>query len=119
MIIHGKDRKFRLTVGAAIEIAALCPDKDIRNIGSILGDSATFEDSTDLTVGIIVALNRGYEQAMSYEEPGYIADPLTKDEILTINTQELVALRDEAFAAFASDTQVSIEAAPTKKKGKI
>lgn len=119
MIIHGKERKFKLTVGAAIEIAALCPDKDIRNIGTILDDTATLEDSTGLTADIIIALNRGYEQAKSYEEPGYIADPISKDEILTLETKDLISMRGEAFAAFLADAQVSIEAEPAKKKDKI
>lgn len=117
MLIHGKERKFKLTVGAAIEIAALCPDKDLRNIGAVLDDTATIAERTDLTAGIIVALNRGYEQARSYEEPGYAADPITRDEILSLDMKALVSLRGEAFAAFLADSQVTVEAEPAKKKG--
>lgn len=116
MEIHGKNRKFMLTVGAAIEIAALCPDGDIRKVGEIIGGTNAFGKMSTLTADIICALSKGYEQSKAYEENTPLEEPLSRAEVLSLKTEDFIALRNEAFAAFIADSTISVEAEQNTKK---
>lgn len=107
MIIHGKERKFLLTVGASAEIAELCPDGDLSRIGEALGVS--FAKNLRFIARMIAAMSRGYEENRKYMEPGYEPDPLTVNEVLSLQMSEIKELQDEAFAAFKADTAPSVE----------
>lgn len=116
MKIHGRECKFRLTIGASVEIAELCPEGDIKNIGDLL--SGRYAETLGATAKIIVALNKGYEDAQKYEQEGYVARPLSVEEVLTLDGETLAALQAEALAAFTNDQKTSVEDAPAKKKTK-
>lgn len=113
MKIHGKERKFMLTVGASAEIADLCPDGDLAKLPKLL--EGRYSAITKATAKIIAALNKGYEDARAFEAEGYEADPLTVAEIMTLSPAELKELQDEALAAFVADKQPTVEVKPAKK----
>ena len=113
MTVHGKERGFLLTVGASAEIAELCPGGELDRIGEVL--EGPYAKTLRMVAKIIAAMSRGYENNRKYEEPGYVPDPLTVDEILALPTPELKALEDEALAKFAQDTKPAVEVEPGKK----
>lgn len=112
MLLHGKERKFMLTVGASQEVAALCPDNDLKRIGDVMqGDYVTV---TDNIMKLIVTLNKAYEEAQAYESPGYTPAPLTLEQLRTVTPAQLKVLEAEALAAFAADTTPTVEVEPDK-----
>lgn len=114
MRIHGKERGFALTIGATIEIAEFCPNGDIARVGDAITKGGYSRQMTNICK-LIVALNRGYEERRAFEEDGYRPDPLTEQEVRSLTMADLNALRDEAMAAFASDSQTTVEVKPPKK----
>lgn len=114
MLVFGKERKFRLTVGAAIEIANLCPDKDLRKIGELL--EKPFSEATDTIVKMIAAMSAGHESYMQYMDPGYAPTPLTEQEIMILHAKQLAELRKEALAAFSKDAVHDLDLDTSKKK---
>lgn len=113
MLIHGKERKFKLTVGASARVSEFCPDGDITRLDDALKGS--YANTMRNIAEIIAALSEGYENAKAYEEDGYKPCPLTVPEILTLSMPELSALQSEALSAFNADAQPSVELAPSKK----
>lgn len=116
MVIHGKERKFKLTVGASVKIAELCPDGELCRIEELL--RAPYAAATTSIMQIIAEMNRGYEEAKSYEEPGYAADPITVKELETLTAAELLALQTEALRAFRGDSTPTVEVEPDKNAKK-
>lgn len=112
MLIHGKERKFRLTVGVSQELAKLCPGNDLRRMGELFGGE--YIATMDVIMEIIILLNRGDEEARSYEEPGHAADPITIAELRTLTQRELKQLQEEALSSFRADSQPTVEAEPDK-----
>lgn len=113
MLIHGKERKFKLTVGASARVSEFCPDGDIARLDDALKGS--YAITMRNIAEIIAALSEGYENARAYEEEGYKPSPLTVDEILTLSMPELSALQSEALATFNADSQTSVNVAFSKK----
>ena len=115
MIIHGKERKFLYTVRAAQEIAAICKNGDISNLMELIeNSSATGRMGT--IVDILCILNKGFEQAREFEEPGYVADFLSKEELECVPLKMLSELEAEAFTAFAEGTKTTVEVEPSSEK---
>ncbi len=115
MVIHGKERSFRLTVGASSKISKLCPGKDIKNIGKLFSgtDTATM---IDLVAEICSILSEGHENAKKYEEPGYVPDVLSADEVMTLTLDEISGLQDEMMATIERDMATEIKTEPVKGK---
>lgn len=112
MTVHGKERNFKLTVGASEAIAEMCPDGDLARIGEIL--DGPYTAVAKVAMSVIAELNRGYEEAKGYEEPGYTPDPITIAELSTLEFRELVAMQREALAAFRRDSTPTVEIEPDK-----
>lgn len=115
MIIHGKERGFALTIGATIEISEFCPNGDIGKIGDAITRGGYARQMTNICK-LIVALNKGYEERRAFEEAGYIPDPITEAEVRSLTTADLTALQAEAMAAFAHDSETTVETKPSKKE---
>lgn len=112
MLIHGKERKFMLTVGASQDVAKLCPDNDLKRMGELMqGDYVSI---TDNIMQLIVTLNSAYEAAQAYETPGYTPAPLTLEQLRTLTPAQLKALEKEALAAFVADSTPTVEIEPDK-----
>lgn len=113
MIIHGKERNFKMTVAASAAIADLCPDGDISRLDELL-NNLRYSDKMMLMAKISVILNRGYEDAAKYENPGYAVDYLCENELLSLGTKEFMDVQTSALSAISSDTQTTVEV-DTKK----
>lgn len=115
MKIHGREIGMRLTIGATLEIAKLTPHENIDEIGELIGNS-TFAGQMNLIVKFIVAMSKGYESAKRFEDPTYTPNPLTEEEILSLDMQTLTALQEAAFAAYKGDSEVTVEVEEPKKE---
>lgn len=115
MQIYGREVGFRFTVGASAKISDLCPDGDITRLGEVL--EGQYGRITRDTAAIMVALSEGYEQARSFEVPGYKPQPLTMEEVLTLRMGEFAQLQQAALTAWAEDSKPTVEVEPEKKEG--
>ena len=114
MEIYGKNREFLMTVGASAEVAKACPGQKLANLGQLFKASSDDVSSIEGTAKLIVALNRGYEMARSFREPGYQPDPLTMEQVMSLDMATFRELAAEAGKAMRQDR--SIESEPLKKK---
>lgn len=114
MQIYGREVGFRFTVGASAKISDLCPDGDITRLGEVL--EGQYGRITRDTAAIMVALSEGYEQARSFEVPGYKPQPLTMEEVLTLRMGEFAQLQQAASTAWAEDSKPTVEVEPEKKE---
>lgn len=114
MNIYGKEYGFMLTVGASADIADLCPEGDIERLGEAL--EGAFSKTLDVTVGMMVAMSKGYEMNKAYEEPGYIPDPLTKDILKSLPQKVFAEVEAEAVKAFSTSKERTVEVEEPKAK---
>jgi hypothetical protein len=114
MQIYGREVGFRFTVGASAKISDLCPDGDITRLGEVL--EGQYGQVTRDTAAIMAALSEGYEQARSFEVPGYKPQPLTMEEVLTLRMGEFAQLQQAALTAWAEDSKPTVEVEPEKKE---
>jgi len=117
MIIHGREIKFRRTVEATCELADKAPDGDINKYDKLL-NSPKYSVTQKAAAEVIAALSKGYEKTRKYEEPGYVMNPLTLDEVLTLDEDTFTALFTEAMNAWQTDGKTTVETEPPKEKGK-
>lgn len=107
MIVHNREVNFRATVGAMAEIADLCPGGSLGNLGKLIEGKAEGEVFRGIAQ-IIAILNRGDCDARKYEGlPA--ADPLTVNEILTLEKDEFAALEKQALAVIYADNTPTVE----------
>lgn len=115
MLIHGKERGFKLTIGASAKIAELCPGGDMAKLGDVLKVNDNMSKSLVTMAKIFSALNEGFEMAKKFEIDGYEPDVLSVDEILSLSPSELAELQEKALDAFGADSATTVEVAPAKK----
>lgn len=116
MEVYGREYKFRLTVGAACDIADRCPDGKLQNFAQLLAGSG-YVSATEGRSAFLCALSRGEEEARAFEEPGYEPKPLTPQLLRTLDMQTYSDLLGEATEAFAAGLQTTVGVAPSKKNG--
>ena len=114
MQIHGREIGFRRSVLATCRIAEICPGKDLNKLGDLLGGDIVTALETAVT--FVCALNEAYEQHRKLEEPGYIPNPLTKEELLDDTEDTLMALVMDAVSVFQADGQTTVETEVPKGK---
>lgn len=114
MIINGKERGFLLTIGASAEISELCPQGDLSRLGEVFNQS--YAKQIRVTAKLIAAMSRGFENQKHYEDPDYEPDPLTVDEILTLDTNTFQELTHEVMQKFGADQQPTVETEAKKKE---
>lgn len=113
MTIYGREYGFKLTVGASVDIADLCPDGDLKRLREVIygGVSKTLTG----TSGFVCAMSRGYEEARSFEEPGYVPSPITPALLRSLDMETFRQAVTEAMTAFVGDQQTTVEVEPSKK----
>lgn len=116
MLVHGREIKFLRTVNAACEIADICPEQDMVNIGKLFEGSTSFKIKN--MANIIHFLNMGYEEAHAFEEEGYKPKVISVEEILSLDEDTFNLLFTEATEAFYADKQ-TVEVAEEKKKEEV
>ena len=114
MNINGKERGFLLTIGASAEISDLCPQGDLSRLGEVFNQS--YGKQIRVTAKLIAAMSRGFENQKHYEDPDYEPDPLTVDEIMTLDTATFQALTHVVMEQFTADAQPSVETEPKKNE---
>lgn len=117
MLIHGKERGFKLTVGASRKISQLCPDKDIKNIGKLFQTADTTQMIDYISI-ICASLSEGYEMMQKFSQKDYEMDPLTVEEILSLGIDEISLLQDEMMATLERDLKTEVNPEPVPQKGK-
>lgn len=93
MTINGKEVKFSFTIGAAAQLAPLCPGEDLNNLFGIFEDKLTKENLERLAQ-VLAILSGG---------------TLTAAEINNMNFYQLRQLETAAAEAIKSDTETEIE----------
>ena len=113
MVVYGKERGFLMTVGASAEIAKLCPGKKLENLREVFGGEVNDADSLENTARVVVALNKGYESSRHYEDPSYAMEPLTVDQLLSLDMETFRRVTNEAVRSMTPHRE--IESVPLKK----
>lgn len=111
MKIGTKEYGFKLTVGASIQIAKLCPNGDLSRIAEAVGGD--YGSQADTMARLIVALSNGY--AASEEFEGREANRLTYEDVLSLSPSEFTEVSAEAFRVFGVDVKGDIEVESEKK----
>lgn len=118
MLIHGKDRRFLLTIGASSELSELCPNGDIAKLGDLM-TKATYAENLRIIVKLAVAMNKGFELNRKYGNEGYEPDVITEEELMSLTPAELKDLQEAVIRAFAGDIAPQIELEPEKKRNAV
>lgn len=113
MKIHGKERNFAMTIGAAKKIAKLCPESKLENLNVMLSSGSTV-DMVEKVTELLVILNEGYENKKAFETPGYTPDVLTVEELETLEVEELTRLQTEALKTIKKDQKPDVEVGQEK-----
>ncbi len=111
MNINGKEYGFKLTVGASVQIAKLCPGGDLSKIGTAIGNG--YGEQAEAMAAMIVALNNGYCASEAFE--GRKAPRLTLEDVLSLSLSDFAELSVEAIKAFQRDVNGEIEVESEKK----
>lgn len=114
MIIHGRECGFRFTIRASIEVAELCPDKDLSRMGELF-EGKSYGDMAMQTAKLAAILSKANEEAVAYDGSREPAKPLTEDEMLTLTQEEFQAVQAEVLKAYGADTARTVEVEPSKK----
>lgn len=121
MEINGREINFKRTIWATLAVGALCPDKDLEKLDTVLRDN--FVDGNMAAAQFICILSEGYERWAEYEASRegkeYEPNPITMDEIM--NLEDFNTFQDLFIAAagvWKADAQPSVETEPAKGKKK-
>lgn len=109
MIINGKERGFFLSVGAAAELADMCPDGDINRIDEVLSGPNTGK-VLRASANFLCTLNKWYEISKNPEA----TDWLKKNEILALPPDTFNEVMTYAMSAYRDDRQTSVDVIPKK-----
>lgn len=116
MEIYGREYRFRLTVGAACDIADRCPGGELKNFRELIAGGA-LGAVTDGRIAFVCALSAGDEEARAFETPGREPKPLTPQLLRTLSLNDFTAVLAEATEAFATGLETSVGVKPAKKNG--
>lgn len=111
MNINGKEYGFKLTVGASIQIAKLCPNGDLARIAEAV--EGGYEKQAETMAKIVSALSNGY--AAAEEFAGRKAERLTPESVLSLSPDQFTEISAEAFRTFGVDVKGEIEVESSKK----
>lgn len=114
MEINGREYAFLLTAGAAMDIADMCPGKDLRNFAALLDGSAF--PTLEGRAAFICALSRGAEDARAFEEPGYKPQPLTPAFLRIVDLATFNDALAAAAAAFKEGLETTVQAKAKKNE---
>ncbi len=105
---------FERTVWANMELAKLCPGKNIQRIDDMLASSDT-EEQFDTMINIIQIMNKAYIRKYSKLEPDKEYNAVTREELLDLDEEELANLALLAMGKFYEDGKVTVLAEPKKE----
>ena len=115
MEYKGKKIGFKRTTGAMRDIVKLCPGGDVKRLTEIFNEE-NLGASLDGGVQFLCILNKWYEKALAFEDPGYTPDPVPEDFFMMLDMDDFINLINEAMAQFAEDDKTTVQAEPIKDK---
>lgn len=113
MIIRGKERFFEFNVQSHEEIAKMCRDNNLANIGELYSDSI---EGVNKTIEMAIIMNRAYEDHKAYDEPGYKQEYLTMDDFKFMLYPEVSQLEKILTETMQEGRSREIETEPVKSK---
>lgn len=116
MEIYGKEYGFKLTVGAACEIAERCPGGELKNVRSIITGGGSHGETVKQRTELILSLNRGYAEAQKFET-GESAPLLTAKLLQTLAPGKFGDVFSAAVEAFFEGLGVTVAVDDSKKNG--
>jgi len=116
MEIYGKEYGFKLTVGAACEIAERCPGGELKNVRSIITGGGSHGETVKQRTELILSLNRGYAEAQKFET-GESAPLLTAELLQTLAPGKFGDVFSAAVEALFEGLGVTVAVAEPKKDG--
>lgn len=118
MTINGREVRFRRTVKTNCLLAEQSPNKDITRYSELWTD-ASFSDGQLAAAFFIFAMSDGYESWRSFKESGYVPQPISVEELMTLDESEFSALLGEAISAYNSDGKITVQTQPKRSKKKV
>lgn len=115
MKVKGREIKFLRTVKTNFDIAEICPDKKLERMDELFPDDSI--ESLKGMMEFIMLMNKGYEEAMNYEDPTHEVNVIQKEEMMYMAPETLTELFQEAVNAFMGIKQ-TVEVEPSKSKKK-
>lgn len=115
MNIYGQEYGFKMTVGAALAVARMCPNGDLSRLEELVTGSE--ENALLVNVEIATAMSKGYADSVRFET-GRELPFLTKDMLLTLSPDVLADVITEAMENFQNDTATTVAVKMTKKQSK-
>ena len=117
MELNGREVRFRRSVYADHKIAKISPDHDPNKLGKLL-QSGDLVAGLETMIAFVCALSEAHEKHMKRENPDYVPNPVTEEELLDETTDVLSDLFAAAAEAFSGDGKTTVEAeAPKGKNG--
>lgn len=118
MKVRGREINFLRTVKATVDLAELCPNRDLTKIDVIFNGNVA--DAQLNVARLIHIMNEGYEMNKHFENPEYEANPISVEEVLYLDNDTFNKLAEKAMSAFTKGVEQLVETEEpkgSKKKG--
>ena len=115
MEYNGKEIGFKRTVGAVADLTKIAPDGKVERLGELFSENnlgVTVESGAQ----VLAILNKWYEKSLVFEHKEYVPDPIPADWFLSLDSDDFMALLNDAMNQFAEDGKTTVEAVEPKGK---
>lgn len=117
MKVRGRDINFLRTVKTTVDLADLCPDRDLSKIDIIFQENVA--DAQLNAAKLIHIMAEGYEMNKHFDDPSYEPNVISVDEILYLDNDTFNKLLEKAMHAFEKGVDRLVETEPEKGKKKV
>lgn len=105
--------KLMRTVGANIELAKLCPNKNMKRFAEVANSEDT-EKSFDTMMKVILICNKAAEDFEHFKNSSYEPQYVTQEELMFLTEEQMGNLCVRALGQIEADGKTSIEIEPVK-----
>lgn len=116
MEVYGREIGFRLSMGAACDLADLCPGGDIKRIPEMISEKSPLSQQNGFAADMMVILSRHYENYRRFSEQGYTPRPLSKEEVMSLDISTFTQLLTEALDTVSKDAETTVPTVPVPGK---
>lgn len=113
-----EEAKFERTVWANMQLAKLCPNQNIKQLGDILGGDDTF-NQLDKMIDVILIMNKAYVRKYKRLNPEEEHYTIRREELEDLSDQELIKLVNTAFGDFKADGETTVEIEEKKENAEV
>lgn len=120
MKVRGRDVNFLRTVKTTVDLADLCPNRDLSKIDVIFQENVA--DAQLNAAKLIHIMAEGYEMNKHFDDPTYKPNPISVEEILYLDNDTFSKLLEKAMHAFEKGAERMVETEEqkgAKKKDKV